>query len=140
MCGSWLTDPRPEDKYSGAVSTPPVFIETTAWVATAVASGVLGNAAYDALKATYNKITHRTPAPRERTGRDVLLAQLAVAARCGELGLPVPDYSGLRCTSTSTSASETQVSLESATLKATVTITPSKGDGGISVTLYTIGE
>ncbi|MBB5857569.1 hypothetical protein ACFQ05_18345 [Amycolatopsis umgeniensis] len=113
LWGSWLAGQSPGDGYSQPVSTPAVLLETTAWVATAVASGVLGNAAYDALKATYDKITRRTPLLREQADRDVLLAQLAVAARCGELGLPVPDHSGLRCTGAYASDSEKRVSLES---------------------------
>lgn len=141
MCGDWLVGRSLVDESPTTASPPAVFVEATAWVATAVASGVLGNAAYDALKAAYAKITRRTPPLREQTDRDVLLAQLAVAARCGELGMPVPEYSSLRCTSASASASENRVFLESTTLKATVVISRSvDGGSGISVTLYTVGE
>ena len=98
--------------------------EMVTWAVGAVSSGMLGNAAYDWLKKRFvrllGKRRYRESGP---VGYAEALAVLAVQARCGELGRPVPKAKALRCTGSS--VAETGVAVvrvEAPDLSATVTI------------------
>ncbi|MFI9453571.1 hypothetical protein [Amycolatopsis sp. NPDC052450] len=117
--------PVPDDTYNplterGATASAQAVLEGAVWVGTAAASGILGNAAYDFVKSHFLKITRRQPQLQTLT-RDhrVLLAQLAVQARCAELGMEVPNRKSLACSSFS---QENRLHLASGDLNAVVEI------------------
>ncbi|QFU89841.1 hypothetical protein YIM_23320 [Amycolatopsis sp. YIM 10] len=130
-------------------------MEAALWVATAAGSGILGNAAYDAVKAAFRKYSRsRGGKAGSRTAADAgqrpaysadqltLIAQLAVQARCGELSIAVPRVTDLRRTDMELGESGVVIYLDSARVHATVVVPADGFDSArdISVTLYTPGD
>lgn len=73
------------------------FGDVVVFVGSALGSGIIGNAAYDALKETVKKRVARSRSGIPFVGHErELLARAAVRARCEEIGFPVPDLDG-RC-------------------------------------------
>lgn len=67
-----------------------IVVDVVLFTASAVGSGVLGNAAYDALKGAVEKLLGRRVAdPMDLDVREAA-ARLAVQARCCEVGFRVP--------------------------------------------------
>jgi hypothetical protein len=87
-------DPDPEDE-------PVAGSSAAEWVAITVASGVLGNVAYDGIRAVVRASWRALTRRRERarttvTERDaLLLAQAAVHRRCQRIGIEPPEPTGL---------------------------------------------
>jgi hypothetical protein len=66
------------------------IVDVVLFAASAVGSGVLGNAAYDALKGAVEKLLGRRVADPTDLGVRETAARLAVQARCNEVGFRVP--------------------------------------------------
>jgi hypothetical protein len=74
---------------------PDLLIQSLTAIATAMASGVIGNVAYDAIKAVSRRVKSKvgkTQAPLAPSNIE-LLALAAVISRCDALGWPLPDAS-----------------------------------------------
>ncbi|QFU86819.1 hypothetical protein [Amycolatopsis sp. YIM 10] len=89
--------PREPRATDSAAEGPKNIAAGAAWVAAAAGSGVLGNLAYDAAKAALVKLARRPKNPADHYSHDrVLIAKLAVQARCRELQWPVPERASMR--------------------------------------------
>lgn len=66
------------------------LLEVVSWIGTAVASGVLGNAAWHGLKARAWRVARRTRRWHRHPLGEEVLAYFAVRSRCAEVGLPMP--------------------------------------------------
>lgn len=73
------------------VGSCPSYGDIAIFIGGALASGIVGNAAYDALKTTVAKLVPRGSkgSPFKGPERE-LIAKLAARARCAEVDLPVP--------------------------------------------------
>ncbi|HEY0640440.1 MAG TPA: hypothetical protein VGD67_22650 [Pseudonocardiaceae bacterium] len=90
-----------------------------------------GHVAYDIVKAMFERLSPRAPGGTGRPEADAarLLAELAVQARCAQLGLPVPARAQLRCVSWAHDGAEYTFRLDGLHLAARVLVPAGRLDG-----------
>lgn len=113
-----------------------------AWVLSAVASGVLGNAAYSAVRHAYTARRKKLQVPSHNTARveeNYLLAKLAVQARCAEIDWQVPRFEDLHDAGWRDDSDGFIIHIDSTSVQAEVRI-PRKtaADQRIEVMIYTL--
>lgn len=123
-------DPTRADVEELAEYAGPPIVDAAVFVVTAISSGVLGNAAYDAIKAMFRRERASeafTVSEREQ------IARLAVRARCAEVGVPVP-RGNARC---QVNLAGELVELDYGDLRAKVRV-PEGGLADLEITLYQV--
>jgi hypothetical protein len=110
------------------------FLYAIAWTSTAALSGIVGNVAYAAIYPLLKKMKRKDKKPvllmeypydEDYAEYIDLIARLAVAKRCGDLNIPVPDLDKMRTISESHGSGISYVKVDAPNLHAEVLVAAS---------------